>query len=834
VGLRRLSRGRRQPEAAIPRTEAADGPVIAAPTGGLAVLLRPDREVVRFTGRDEELRLLRAWGESPEPRSVQVIVGASGVGKSRLARQLAAEWEAAGALWRPVADGNEARAIAAARAVSPGRLLLVADEAETRSGLASLLIALMADPGPVRVLLVARSLGEWWDRLTGQAAAEARPLLDVPPIRLGTPLSGATPDADVAAAAVPDFARALSVAEPVDLEVERSALRLPVLLLHVAALRAVAGSAARPDRRARVVIGPDAVGGLLEWEARYWRQRGLAAGLADDEVLIKQAVAATTVTGVRNTAEARSVLARLPQLSGAAPQERADWARWLSSLYPSTEDGTMGLLAPGLLAQTFVAGQLADDPVLARSVLRQLPPGPAEHALTMLAEAAAHHDDAREVLASALRYDLPHLAVAAGAVATRGHPEVAGWLCDALGGAPAAPEELAQIALDLPHPSPVLAEANLIATLRARESLPMDPAPQAGAEWDERAALLLAELDASSGRPGSDDDAQPGSAGVGRRHRPELAASLTSLAVRLYQAGRYDEALRAGQASVRLYRELAGTERSRFRPELAAGLINLGVWLSSLGRTAEAVPPTREAASIFRELTAAGAGRYRPDLATALTNLGIWHSGQGQIEEALAGQQEAVAIFRELAAADPGRYRADLATSLTNLGIWFSRAGRPDDAVPVEQEAVMLRRELAAADPDRYRAELATSLTNLAVTFRELERPADALGPAREVVVSYRELAAVDPDTYRPELARALAGLGAMCAELGHPGAGLAPAKEAVAIRRKLADAVPAAHQLGLSHSLDTLAAILSALGHEDEAAKAREEAATIASEAAG
>ncbi|MFD0656111.1 hypothetical protein [Thermocatellispora tengchongensis] len=52
-------------------------------------------------------------------------------------------------------------------------MLLVVDYAETRTGLAALLQQVAADTGRrVRVLLLARSAGEWWQRLGGESAAQ--------------------------------------------------------------------------------------------------------------------------------------------------------------------------------------------------------------------------------------------------------------------------------------------------------------------------------------------------------------------------------------------------------------------------------------------------------------------------------------------------------------------------------------------------------------------------------------------------------------------------------------------------------------------------------------
>jgi tetratricopeptide (TPR) repeat protein len=803
------------------------------PGTGLAGLLRPERQVVAFAGRGDELRVLRAWCESDEARSARVIVGGSGVGKTRLALQIAAEWEAGGALWRPVLADDGGAAVASARAVSSGRLLLVLDHAETSNGLADLLDAVLADPGPVRLLLIAESLGEWWTRLTGPQQPYAGLLTEEPPLRLLPPLSSTATDAEVAAHAVPYLARALSLKDPGPVQVERSALRMPVLLLHTAALLALMRSVTTPGTPVRVVLDMGVLGELLRREVRYWRRAAAVAGLPDDESLIGQVVAATTLTGVRSIGEAQSVLARLPGLSGEAQEQRALWAQWLAVLYPAAPDGRLGGLEPDMLAEAHVTDLLARDEVLARALLRNLPPHQAEHALTLLARASAYGSRAPEIIAAALHYDLPHLARPAAHVAIQGHPGLADLLCEALCTAPAAPEELAQIALDLPYPSLVVAEATLIATLRTRESMPIDADLQPGAEWDQRAARLLDVL----GWPqvsGSQELVPYAGAARGERRRRMtsqdqrrslLAPSLTNLAVRFSSAGRPADALRAERAAIGLYRELMPTDPDRYRPELASCLTNLGVWLAALGRPDEAVVPTEEAAATFREITASGMTRHLADLATAVTNLGIWHAEQGHSAEALRAEEEAVTIFRRLAAADPGQYRADLATSLTNLGIWFSRDGRPEEAARAEEEAVALRRELSAADPGRYRADLATSLTNLGITYGELGRPNDALVPAKEVVITFRELAAIDPDRYRPELARALANLGIRYTELGRPGAAVAPAKEAVAIRRRLAEADPGRHQISLARSLEGLSETLEALGQHDDAATVREEA---------
>jgi hypothetical protein len=142
------------------RLDQVSGPAISPATlsqPGPASLLRPDRQIVGFIDRPELARL-REWCDTAEQPPVLLLTGAGGTGKTRLALQLAREREGHGWVCRAITPGEEASMIPAVRAVTSGSVLLVADYAETRSGLAALLRAVSADSGGrLRVLLLARS-----------------------------------------------------------------------------------------------------------------------------------------------------------------------------------------------------------------------------------------------------------------------------------------------------------------------------------------------------------------------------------------------------------------------------------------------------------------------------------------------------------------------------------------------------------------------------------------------------------------------------------------------------------------------------------------------------
>jgi hypothetical protein len=158
---------------------------------------------------------------------VLLLTGAGGVGKTRLALQLAREREALGWMCRIIRPGGEGGAVAAARAVSSGPVLLIVDYAETRLGLASMLRAVAEDGGDrLRVVMLARSMGEWWAQLEASTEAPVRALATTAAqvLPAATPVEAAAAG-DLVRAAVDAFAGALGVPVPERVEVTLSRAR---------------------------------------------------------------------------------------------------------------------------------------------------------------------------------------------------------------------------------------------------------------------------------------------------------------------------------------------------------------------------------------------------------------------------------------------------------------------------------------------------------------------------------------------------------------------------------------------------------------------------------
>ena len=226
-----------------------------------------------------ELGTLRDWVISDQRLSVLLVTGAGGSGKTRLALELAAEVPGFGYLPLWISADGEQEGLRTARD-SGQPVLLVLDYAETRPGLAEMLADVVTGRGalPVRVLLLARSEGDWWRLLIDRSGHEVRQALEpVRPVRLG-PVTDAARQQDVFRAAMAAFADRLGVACP-DARQALDDPRAVVLVVHAAALLAVLDSPDAGRSNAMPRTRDQVLSGLLGHESAYWAQSQLPRGL---------------------------------------------------------------------------------------------------------------------------------------------------------------------------------------------------------------------------------------------------------------------------------------------------------------------------------------------------------------------------------------------------------------------------------------------------------------------------------------------------------------------------------------------------------------------------
>ncbi|KQC35387.1 MULTISPECIES: hypothetical protein [unclassified Frankia] len=149
-----------------------------------AQLLRADAEIVDLHGRESLLAEFTDWCAGEADSAVRLLVGPGGQGKTRFARALTARLREAG--WLAGLVDPEGAHLAGRLAGSTRPVLLVVDYAETHASLTNTLLKTLGtrtSRTPVRLLLVARGGGDWWDDLTRQHdLAENGQTISLPPV----------------------------------------------------------------------------------------------------------------------------------------------------------------------------------------------------------------------------------------------------------------------------------------------------------------------------------------------------------------------------------------------------------------------------------------------------------------------------------------------------------------------------------------------------------------------------------------------------------------------------------------------------------------------------
>ncbi|MFI7134312.1 tetratricopeptide repeat protein [Nonomuraea sp. NPDC050153] len=803
-----------------------------------SVLLRASNGLIDFIGRGREVEELEAWregaaadGKAGAGAAVHLIHGPGGQGKTRLAGHVAELWQRQG--WVVLAahhrrDRSAADALPVPALDQVPGVLVVVDYAERweTADLLSLLADTRVGPGmgdglPVRVLLLARPAGTWWQSLEGRIQRDVR--LAPTKWELG-PLEE---DANAAltrtalfTAARDRFADLLGMpgargVEPPQALARHEAYRV-VLTVHMAALAAVLAHDSGEDPPADPVRVSHV---LLARERDHWEAMSAPTRekpLATTADAMGQVVYAATVTGPLDYRDGKSALERAgidshlasgqllkdhavcyPPVGPAGGQRAGvDAVTVLQPLYPDRlGEDFIALATPGH-PHEFPADPWADDAAArllaptdeladpdSRPGGRSGVPVWARHGVTTLIEAARRWPH----LAHGQLYPLlaahPHLALHAGGAA------------------------LATLAA-LRGIDPTLLEA-IEAVLPADRHIDLDIGMAALAE-------RLAEH-----RLATTSD-------------PEIRARIhDDLAVRLSYAGLHSRALTAGRQAAQIWRQLAELHRDAYLPGLADSLNNHAVWLVEMGRRDEAMPVSEEAVALYRELAALNRDAHLPGLATSLANHAARLAQVGRRDEAVPVSEEAVGLSREPAALNREAHLPDLAMALNNHAVWLAEVGQWDEAMPVSEEAVALRRELVALNRDAHLPGLATSLANHAARLAEVGRREEAVPVSEESVVLYRELAELNRGAHLPGLADSLNNHAAYLEQVGRRTEAVPVSEESVVLYRELAEANWDAYLPGLARSLTTHAGTLARVGRREEAVEVSEDGVQLYGELA-
>ncbi|MFE7564352.1 hypothetical protein, partial [Kitasatospora sp. NPDC057500] len=380
-----------------------------------AALLQARHQIVPFHGRDGLLGELTAWCRLGG-FGAWLLHGPGGQGKTRLAHHLAHLLTADGwaVLWpRTTARAEQLRDLR--HAVKP--LLVVLDYAESRTEQIAALVEAAADHlagAPLKLLLLARTDGDWWqqattatslaeDHLTTARTHLLTPLDDTPASREGQyrdavqALAGTLAHVDgLPARDWPALARTL---HPPRLD---HGAYGNALTLHMTALADLLDTAeprpperTRPGERGAVGQEADLVEDrLLTHERRHWRQTVLATAPALSLRTLETALAAAHLVGAADREQADRLWQHLPALEGQTRDRRDRVTVWLGTLYPlpaAVRGGPpWGTFQPDRLAERHIGRALEADPTLADHLLDGADDTQTERLLTVYSRAAAH------------------------------------------------------------------------------------------------------------------------------------------------------------------------------------------------------------------------------------------------------------------------------------------------------------------------------------------------------------------------------------------------------------------------------------------------------------
>ncbi|MFI9616891.1 trypsin-like peptidase domain-containing protein [Streptomyces sp. NPDC052023] len=731
--------------------EFADGAEAAAPLvpRSVASLLHPRAETVRFSGRRELLAEMTAWSAEGDDVALALLTGAGGAGKSRIARELGHRLTATRyAIVYLTRHENARHHRMLARTTAP--VLLVVEYAESRvEQVRSLLDELVRRPRgiPFRVLLIARSVGRWWDEVR-ESGPEAADLAERARRWSITGTESLGMDAREAfRTAVADLARgvaALGLPTPVS-PVADTGLRRPpttVLEIHMAAL----ASLLAPHAPTTVRGTQDT---LLLHEATYWRKTSRKAPLDGlGEVALRNAVVTATLVGPVPRDRAHAILARVPRVGDQPEAVRRAIADWLRDLYPrpdSAEGGTWywGALEPDPLGEYLVGTRVVEEPEIFLRLIEELGNEEMANALVVLSRAAAWTDGLPDVLRTAVRTSPGMLAPRLVRAATRSAEPA--LLIDALDVILAEgllpPDQLGELA----RRTPVLT--------------------QALADWNVRLLRLMVEI------------AENGSAGDPQQR----AGALFNLATRLLSAEHYEETLTTTASALALL-DTVPTAPGWLRGTLLAQRTRA---LFVLGRAEESVAEGEEALALLSDWRADDPDMRTFNLAGLLNNLSYGLAATGRLDEALVKAGTSVDMRRELASRDPA-VRPDLARSLNTLSRHQYRAGDLDKALEAAEESLRVRRAAAEDRPDAYLSELESTLSHLADILIHLGDFTRVRETIREAASVQRQLDPSDPDERQWDYVRTLLDVAELSVEAEAHEEAMEIADEAVTLARRL------------------------------------------------
>ena len=259
----------------------------------------------------------------------------------------------------------------------------------------------------------------------------------------------------------------------------------------------------------------------------------------------------------------------------------------------------------------------------------------------------------------------------------------------------------------------------------------------------------------------------------------QLAGNLSNLSISLAAAGQREQGIVAILRAVEIYEKLAQGNFAAYASDLARSLSNLSNHLGESGQREQGLAAILRAVEIREKLAKDNFAAYAPDLAMSLGNLSVRLAEAGQREQGLAAILRAVVIHEKLAKDNFAAYAPALASSLNNLSILLAEAGQREQGMAAILRALEIYEKLAKDNFAAYAPALAGSLNNLSIALAEAGQREQGVAAIRRAVAIREKLAKDNFAAYAPDLAMSLGNLSNRLAEAGQHEQGMAAMERA-------------------------------------------------------